>query len=283
MKTWRMILSGAGDGFFNMALDEALLISCQQGSSPPVIRLYQWNPPAVSLGYFQSAGKAVDVRKCRKRGLHVVRRITGGRAVLHDEEITYGVCASSSRFPELGENVGKTYRGLSLALLEALRVLGVKADWIRPSAEIKPVPASTVWSMPCFLSSSRYEVTVGGRKLVGSAQRRFSTQAGQHVTHSFLQHGSILTGKGRCDLAELLPDDSSTGQLGNGLSEKSTHLQAVLGRKVSIEEMASAIKRGFEQSFDCRLDASSVRENELQTARVLRQEKYACDHWNLLR
>jgi len=278
MKTWRMIFSGASDGFFNMALDEALLISCQQGASTPVLRLYQWNPPAVSLGYFQSTKRAVDLRKCRERGVDVVRRITGGRAVLHQDEITYSVCASTSDSPELGENVQDTYRKLSRALLEFLRVLGIQGEWVRPSAETRLTSVSAGFSVPCFLSSSRYELTADGRKLMGSAQRRFSLRSGQRMKES-----SIPLGKGQCQLAELLPDEGSTDQLQRELSEKSTHLDALLGRKVSPEEMTRAFRKGFEKTWGCRMETSTVRENELQMARRLARDKYGSDQWNLRR
>lgn len=283
MNTWRLILSGANDGYFNMALDEALLFSCQQGFSSPVVRLYAWNPPAVSIGYSQCALKAVDVRKCRRQGVDVVRRITGGRAVLHHQEITYSVCASSSRFPELGDEVGETYRKLSLALLESLRILGVEADWVRPWAETKVLPVSAGWRIPCFLSNSRYELTVKGKKLVGSAQRRFSLRRGKQTIHSFIQHGSIPMGESVYGLALFLPESGFTGQLQHSLPEKSTHLGEVLGREVSAVEMAWAMKQGFERCFDCRLEESTLRQNEIRTARDLSRRKYGSDDWNLRR
>ncbi len=283
MDAWRLILSGANDGYFNMALDEALLFSCRQELSPPVVRLYGWNPPAVSIGYSQCALKAVDVRKCERQGVDLVRRITGGRAVLHHQEITYSVCASSSRFPELGDDIGETYRKLSLALLESLRILGVEADWVRPWAETKPLPVNAGRRTPCFLTNSRYELTVKGKKLVGSAQRRFSLRRGEEIIHSFIQHGSIPTGESACGLAFFLPEDDFTRQLQQSLSEKSTHLGSVLGREVSAEEMAGAMKQGFERCFDCRLEESTLRQSEVQTARDLSRRKYGSDGWNLRR
>lgn len=284
MKPWRMVLTGASDAFSNMALDEALLISCQKGISPPVLRLYRWNPPAISIGYSQFAERTVDAGKCRKQGIDLVRRITGGRAVLHEDEITYSVCASTSSFPDLGESITETYRRLSMALLQSLRVLGIEGEWVKPSAEGRPVPAPSTWSTPCFLSSSRYEMTVGGKKLIGSAQRRFSLRSGgREVNESFIQHGSILTGPGRHNLADLLPRDNTTQGMKRDLSERSTNLQVVLGRKVSQEEMARAVKTGFEEAFACRILHSVIWEQELQKAQKLRRLKYRCDQWNFLR
>ncbi len=284
MKPWRMILSGASNAFFNMALDEALLISCQKGISPPVLRLYQWNPPCVSIGYSQFAERAVDARKCRKQSVDVVRRITGGRAVLHEDEITYSVCASISGFPELGESVTETYRRLSMALLQSLRILGVDGECVKPSAESRSARGPSARSIPCFLSSSRYETTVGGRKLIGSAQRRFSLRSGgPQADESFIQHGSIPAGPGRHSLADLLPQGDLAQRLRRDLPERSTNLQAVLGRKVSPEEMACAVKTGFEEALACRIHHSVIWDQELRTAQVLSRRKYGCDRWNFLR
>jgi lipoate-protein ligase A len=281
MKMWRMILSGTNDAFFNMALDEALLISCQKGFSPPVLRLYQWKPPAVSIGYFQSAGKTVDIQKCRKNGIDVIRRITGGRAVLHEDEITYSVCASISRFPVLGKTVTETYRKLGEALWESLRFLGVEGEWVKPSTESQHSPASTVWSKPCFISSSRYELMVSGKKLIGSAQRRFYSPSTKPEEHSFIQHGSILTGKGKFNLADFLPDAKLTDRVKSDLLERSTDLQMVLGERVTAEKIAHAVKGGFKKTFGCLLEDSKVSENELQTAWTLSREKFGHDRWNL--
>ena len=184
------------------------MLACQKETSPPVLRLYLWEPPAVSIGYFQSTEKTVDLKKCKDRGVHVVRRITGGRAVLHEEEITYSVCASGENFPQLGANTFQTYQRLSMALLESLRLLGINGEWVKPSTNKKSHSLHQIFPKPCFVSNFRYEITVGGKKLIGSAQRRFSYRFDQHRKDSFIQHGSILTGKGKHSLAELLPEES---------------------------------------------------------------------------
>lgn len=213
----------------------------------------------------------------------MVRRITGGRAVLHEDEITYSVCARTSDFPRLGESIMQTCRRLSMALLHSLRALGIDAEWVRPSAEAKLLPLHATSPKPCFISSSRYEITVGGRKLIGSAQRRFSTCPGQGGGDSFLQHGSILTGRGKHSLAELLPDGDSTPAVRRNLLNKCTDLESILKRRIQPEEMTSALRLGFEKVFDCRMEDSVVTQRELQTARTLSQEKYAHKTWNLRR
>lgn len=200
---------------------------------------------------------------------------------MHQDEITYSVCASVSRFPVLGKTISETYRKLSQALLESLRFLGVEGEWVKPSAESKYSPSSFPWSKPCFLSSSRYELTVGGKKVIGSAQRRFSLRSAEQEEQSFIQHGSILTGKGKFNLADFLPDKSSSDRVKSDLSEMSTDLQTELGRKISLDEMASSIEKGFEKTFGSPLEKSEVSESELRMAQSLSRDKYGKNEWNL--
>ncbi len=266
-----------------MALDESLLLSCQEGSSPPVLRLYLWDPPAVSIGHFQSAEKAVSIKKCHDEGIHVVRRITGGRAVLHEDEITYSVCASGDYFRHLGGNTNQTYQRISMALMESLRALGIDGEWVKPSASGKSTPFRPTSCKPCFMSNSRYEIMVEGKKLIGSAQRRLSFPSDDNKKDSFIQHGSIVTGEGSHSLAELLPKGSSAQIIKRSLHEKSTNLESALGKRVDPEEVVSALKKGFEKVFACQVEDSRVSERELQAARSLMEEKYLTEQWNLKR
>lgn len=280
---WRIIFNGANDAFFNMAMDEALLCSCRNGSSPPVLRLYLWDPPTVSLGYAQSVSKAVDLKRCEERGIQVVRRITGGRAVLHEDEITYSLCASLDGCPQLGPDTLRTYEKISLALLRSLRLLGVEAEWVKPLPKRDRLSRRPDLSQPCFASSSRYEVAVGGKKLIGSAQRRFSSSWAKGRRHSFIQHGSIPTGKGEQSLAELLPGDRPAEKMRRTLKRGATDLEQILGRRVGPDEITSALKTGFQEVFGIRMQDSEVSPKELETAVLLMQEKYLRDKWNLLR
>lgn len=283
MNKWRIIFTDADDAFTNMALDETLLLSCQKGVSPPVLRLYLWSPPAVSIGYFQSAVRTVDLRKCRVNEIDVVRRITGGRAVLHEDEVTYSVCASPDDFPLLGENTMQTYQRLSMALLESLHILGVDGEWVKPSMRTKTISSDLIFSKPCFVSNSRYEITVGGKKLIGSAQRRFSFRSAQGRKDAFIQHGSLLTGNGRYSLAELLPEEGSKELVKKTLEEKSTNLEKILKKRLNPGEIISAFKKGFENVFLCSMQDSEISKEEHQTAQSLREEKYLKEGWILRR
>lgn len=279
-RAWRFIYTGHSDPYLNMAVDEALLCSVQKGS-PPVLRLYEWVPAAVSIGYFQAIEKTVDAAKCAKAGVRIVRRITGGRAVLHDKELTYSFSGSSGIFPELGNSVSETYKQISKGLLSSLSILGIEAQWIRPPGGKmrkgnvsggkggKPFP-KTVFNQPCFSSISRYEICYQGSKLIGSAQRRFG--------QACLQHGSILLEKGELRLTDFLPTDSLTGEV--IIKENSTNLEEIAGGKIEIADLVKSVQLGFSRHFEKDFEEDSLTSEELSNARRLMTEKYSNDCWN---
>jgi lipoate-protein ligase A len=272
MKQWRFIFTGANDAFFNMALDEAIFQSCRRGQALPTLRLYLWKPPGVSIGYFQSLEKTVDLNKCKESNIDVVRRITGGRVVLHENEITYSLCASVKEYPELGENINETYRKISFALLESLKALRVFGEWVKPKRERIPITENSDLSKPCFISNSRYEITVEGKKLIGSAQRR--------EKNSFIQHGSIPLGKGKVNLPDLLSEENNREKMKEDLEGKSTNLEKFLKRKVGYEEVISALRKGFCDFFEVEMVEKDPTQEEIETAQALREKKYLTAEWN---
>jgi lipoate-protein ligase A len=177
-ETWRLLVDAPAQGAWNMAVDEVLLDGVAAGAAPPTLRFYQWSPPCLSLGYFQPFD-VVDVNGCRALGVEVVRRPTGGRAILHDRELTYSVTLPASALGPDGGVLPSYYR-LSLALQDGLRRLGVPAMLAPESAASGPPVHGPV----CFDRPSAHEILLEGRKLVGSAQMR---RCG-----ALLQHGSIL-------------------------------------------------------------------------------------------
>jgi lipoate-protein ligase A len=180
MNHWELIIDGPLDGVTNMAVDAALLDEVEKSEFPKtIVRFYQWKRPTISLGRNQKAEGAVDQDYCEMRGIHVVHRPTGGRAVLHDDELTYAVASNDALC--FGDNIYANYKRVSEVLCDGYRRLGVAAT-LAPETRKVPAPRNGA-DPPCFLSPSRYELTVGGRKVVGSAQRR--------VRQSFLQHGSM--------------------------------------------------------------------------------------------
>ena len=199
MKQWDLILDGAIDGQTNMAVDGALLNEAEKDPAPRTcLRLYSWTRPTISLGRNQNLDRALDVNYCRENGIDTVHRPTGGRAVLHDDELTYAVI--SNDLETFGDSIYGNYKLVSEALGLAFNRLGIPAI-LAPDTR-KPRAAEYVADPPCFASPSRYELMVDGRKIVGSAQRR--------LRRSFLQHGSMPITVNREVLARAtrMPDSS---------------------------------------------------------------------------
>ncbi len=227
MMTWRYLDSGPARGAENMALDEQLLAEAARGGVAPVLRFYGWSPPAVSLGRFQAAAAAVDAAACARYGFDIVRRVTGGRAVLHDRELTYSIVSpiAAGLFPN---DVLGTYKVIAGALLSGLRSLGVQAEMVSRPERMREGQKKCA-DAACFAAPSWYEIVARGRKIVGSAQRR--------VSGAFLQHGSILIDYDPELEAAVIP--------GGGAREAVTCLRRELGRDVAVHEIKQALLGGF--------------------------------------
>jgi lipoyl(octanoyl) transferase len=256
---WRLLVTEPLDGATNMALDEALLRSRLAGEAPPTVRFFGWAPPAVSLGYGQPLD-GLDLAACRRLGLRLVRRPTGGSAILHEEpsfELTYSVVARGGDFPG-AEDLLETYRVLGGGLAAGLARLGVAAEVVPLSRERGPTAPSF-----CFARTGSYEIAVGGRKLVGSAQRR---QAG-----GFLQHGSLLLDADRARLRAVFPGvaDPLAGI---------TTVAAALGRRPAFGEVADALAAGLAGAL-APLRPGGLSPAEIALAGRLVAEKYATEAW----
>lgn len=233
MNSWRFIDSGPNIGAYNMAIDEELLAKAQLGGKTPVLRFYGWSPPAVSLGRFQKIETAVDAAACKELGFDIVRRITGGRAVLHHHELTYSVIARIDN-PLFPPNVLGSYKVIAAGLVAGLTNLGVSAEMVSRTGRHASLVNKSDKDPSCFSSPSWYEIVVDGKKIVGSAQRR---QSG-----AFLQHGSILIGYDPLLEARVIP--------GGGRSGGITSIGEVLGKSVPLEEIKAAFLQGFSQALD---------------------------------
>jgi lipoate-protein ligase A len=256
MNEWRFIDTGPSDGPTNMAVDSALLDGVESGTSGPLVRVYAWDPPTVSTGNSQRVSRELDLAACEEAGFGVVRRPTGGRAVLHAGELTYSVVGRSG-VPPLGGSIAETYDAVARALLLSLRRLGVVAELAtvpttaRGRGEVAP---------PCFVSAGRSEVVVEGRKLVGSAQRRLGG--------AVLQHGSVLLNGTHTRLADVLRlrRESDRKALRAALAAKTTDLTTLLGRPVSYDEVAGAMRFGFSNAWDIRLVEARLTHDERESA-----------------
>ncbi len=272
METWRLIDSGVADGATNMATDEALQISCRDGQSPPVLRFYGWNPPTLSLGFFQKAEKEVDLEEVERLKIHLVRRPTGGRAVLHHQELTYSLIIPEDH-PLMPRTVTDSYRIISSGLLEGFHLLGIPAEL---SGETT-IRARDFRSSACFEAPSSYELVVEGKKIVGSAQVR--------KDGVLLQHGSIMLDLDAGMLIRLLRvrDSRTAERMRQLLLEKATSIREVAGTVPGYGELTDAFTRGFENALGVHLSSSELTLQELEDTERLRKDKYAHPSWTFRR
>ena len=251
MNTWRLLSTAPARGAWNMAVDEAILQAVGSGDSLPTLRLYAWEPACLSLGYAQPLTD-VDLPRLQKNGWEVVRRPTGGRAVLHTDELTYAVIAPPNE-PRVAGTVLESYHRLAQALVQALDLLSMQVEVNENAAAVPQKNPNPV----CFEVPSTYEITIGGKKLVGSAQARRK--------EGVLQHGSLPL---RGDLRRILqvltfPDEESRSRAADRLLSRATTVEAALGREVSWDEAARAIITAF----------GSVLNLELQPGELTHAEK----------
>jgi lipoate-protein ligase A len=257
---WRLLIHAADDGAWNMAVDEAILDRYAADDAPPgpTLRLYSWDPPTLSLGARQEASH--DATYLREQGIALVRRPTGGRAVLHEHERTFAVIGSLRRDPFPG-GVLDTYGKIAAALVTALRALGIEASESAPAKG----PSGHAAPIACFDRTSAHEITIAGRKVVGSAQVR--------RRGAFLQHGSILL-------------RASAERLGRAVGapverDRFTDLEGGAGRTIGEKEIDAALAGGFEAELGARLTPGDLTVEERERATRLRCWKYDSAAWTL--
>jgi lipoate-protein ligase A len=258
---FRLLVTEPLDGPANMALDEALMLGRLRHDSPPTLRFFAWAPPTISLGYGQRLDGRIDEQALVAMGLGLVRRATGGSAILHegpDLEITYSVSAGDGDF-EGANDLLETYRWIGEGLRSGLRALGAPVEMVS-------VQPSDPAAMPafCFARTGSFELEIDGRKLVGSAQRRQGT--------AFLQHGAIMLGAAPARLRRVFPGE------GDPLAGMTT-LESALGRRPSFDEVAAALAEGFRRTHGLDLEPGGLSEEETALAAMLERDKYATDDW----
>ncbi|WP_138494007.1 lipoate--protein ligase family protein [Paenibacillus pinistramenti] len=277
---WRFVHTGRRSGVMNMAVDEAIMIAQHEGRVPPTVRFYNWLPGTLSVGYFQKAAKEIDFDAVGRHNVGFVRRPTGGRAVLHDREVTYSLVVPET-YPGLPKHVDEGYRVLSEGLLYGFQRLGLEAEMTggyQLAAGETPQAARLSRSAACFDSPSRYELTVEGRKIAGSAQMR--------SRGIVLQHGSIPVDNQTELLFELLQfaDSRSRQRWQKVVEEKAVAINDALrlknGREVSLEEAEEAFRVGFAEAFGVPLAAEPLTAYEEELAEELVRTKYGTEEWN---
>ena len=267
---WRLVNGGCQDGATNMAADEAILLGVAQHHSLPTLRFYGWTPPCVSIGYAQSLRTEIDLDACCTRGYGWVRRPTGGRAVLHADELTYSVIAPLGE-PRVKGDIVTSYRRISMGLLAGLRLLGCEAV----QADQRREAARGAESAACFEVPSHYEVMALGRKLMGSAQVRRRGVV--------LQHGALpLTGDvGRLAHVLAVPGDQRA-QIRERLRRRAIALDEALRRPVTFSEVAEALARGFAEALNLALEPADLSHEEEADLWQLRA-RYSGEQWTFSR
>ncbi|MBO8163168.1 MAG: lipoate--protein ligase family protein [Brevibacillus sp.] len=276
MEQWRYVLTQGLSPAMNMAIDEAILIKHSEGSVPPTVRFYTWEPATLSIGYFQKAEKEIDVAAVERHGLGFVRRPTGGRAVLHDQELTYSVIVSESH-PKMPGSVTEAYKVISMGLLHGFQQLGLKAEMVSLATEEEKAKYSSPGSSACFDSPSWYELVVEGKKVAGSAQTR---QKGV-----ILQHGSILLDMDVDLLFSLLrfPSERVKQRMVESFRQKAVTINEVRSTPVSLDQAIEAFKQGFASGLDVQLVTQSLTDEEMALAEELVRTRYATREWNFRR
>ncbi len=267
--TWRLVISAENDGAMNMAIDEALAESVKAGESLPTLRFYGWSPPCLSIGRAQSAD-VVSFPDTQKLGWDVVRRASGGRAVLHIDELTYSIAALDDE-PRVKGGVLESYRRLSAGLLRGLKEIGVLPEraqaYYDDQGEVGPA---------CFDGPSDYEITIGQRKLIGSAQMR----SGNLV----LQHGSIPLAGDITRIVDCL--DLTLGErmaLRNRLRWRAVSLEYATGKVWNSADLTENLINGFSQALKLTFETVPLSERELARASEIRAEKFGNEAWTMRR
>lgn len=268
---WRFLNTGNREAAYNMALDEALLLQHEAGGMPPTLRVYGWSTPTLSLGYAQKVWQEVNLAACQQYGVVVVRRPTGGRAVLHDDEVTYSVILPTT-LSSGPETLTEHYRRIGLALAAALQGLGLAVHLERSRRSAQPRRAAD--SPACFAAIARYELSAAGKKIVGSAQKR--------LQHTLLQHGSIPLQMERQRLFQCLqvPPEHRQVLVQEAYATMAT-INELAPNPVTADMLHEALRQGFGDVFGVDIVAGHLLPEEERLANELHTTKYASAVWNL--
>jgi len=247
---WRLLRTGYNTASVNMSIDRAVLVANSEEKVPPTVRFYGWNPPAISIGYFQSLEEEVDLDSCKRFGVDYVRRITGGGAVFHEAELTYSIVIPESH-PGIPKNIMESYGRICGALIKGLKQLGIESEY---------VPINDIVS--------------AGRKISGNAQTRKS--------RTVLQHGTILMDVDVDKMFSLLkvPNEKIKDKLIADVKQRVTSVKHIMGEDVGFDKTAEAMKAGFEKEFDVELVEGDLTEDEVELSKKFEKECFGARDWN---
>ena len=267
----RFIYDSPGSAAFNMAADLFLMEQCTCRPTVVAVRFYQWNPAAITIGYMQRPQEQLDLERLEKNGISWIRRPTGGRAVLHKDDLTYS-CIFSQDVKEMGKSVAATYALISRSLRKGLRRYGI-TTMVQGSAS-SLIKSAREAKLPCFLAPNRNEIMVKGRKLIGSAQYRSA--------RAVLQHGSIPLSPAYRQLPEylLLSDGEQRCRQVALLEEKSCAVNEAIGYDiVDPETLTRALEEGFKETLGCSAVEEGWKDNEVEQITALMVSSPFRERW----
>lgn len=266
-KTWRLLIDSDSIGSWNMALDEALLQTVAEKQSLPTLRLYGWEPGTLSLGYAQPYSD-VDEERLTAEKWGLVRRPTGGRGILHIDELTYSVTAPLDD-PILSGSLLESYRKISGALVHTLQLIGIQAAADREY----DLSAANVVNPVCFETPSNYEITCQGKKLLGSAQAR--------KYNGLLQHGALPIFGDLTRITRVLKfdDEISRKMAAERVLKRATTIETILGKIPSRQLLIEAFIEGFSNTLGVTFEALNPTPGELSLASDLERNKYKSVNW----
>jgi len=251
---WRFMGGDLAEGAYNMAEDMACLQSCEQGFSPPTIKLYGWKRPTLTIGYSQQPGKLINLEKARQLDVPIIRRPTGGRVLLHCEELTYSLIAPNDH-PLFGGDLKSSMCVISEMLTNCLVKLGCFRDDIQFALPSKSRGQS---GPACFSLANHYELTGRGKKIIGSAQRR--------MKRAFLQHGSLILEFNRPFLNSLLFFKNPRLAQENliKLTESSISINEYFGQPIPFKQVVKVFKEEFANFLRSRLTPRTLTDRETE-------------------
>lgn len=249
-ETWRLLKTGVHHAAKNMAIDRAILKAHSEKKVPPTVRFYHWDPPAISIGYFQSLNDEIDLASCEKYNVDYVRRITGGGAVFHEDEVTYSIVIDENH-AFIPKNILESYGRICGAIMKGLRHIDIESTY---------APIN--------------DILVDKKKISGNAQtRKYNT---------VLQHGTILTDVDVDKMFSLLkvPNEKIKDKMISNVKQRVTSIQHILGQQIDSNTVSLALQKGFEEEFNVDLVNGTLTAEEKELAQQYEKQYFLNPEWN---
>lgn len=268
LEKWNFIDTGSQSAIINMAIDEMLLIWHSEGKIPPTLRFYRWSNPSLSIGHFQDVGKTIDLNGVRKHDCELVRRLTGGSAVLHDNELTYSLVISE-KHPSIPTSIREAYYALSKGIVCGYNNLGIQVEYATPKKEVGLNQTAV-----CFEKLAYYEMVVDGKKISGNAQTR--------KKDVLLQHGSIPMSIDEHLLFDLFqfPSEDMRHKKRTLFSNKATSINQHTDQIHRYALIKDAFYQGFEEGLGVTFHPFRLTKAQWEEVLHLAHHKYAAESWN---